>query len=247
MAYDHQNMQHFSVFVCAALVVSALPIAQITMGAVSMAECPVQPFIPVYLLVFGLTTMVLMLLVALPLVLKLNLAAHLRMAFCCKILFVILALFLVCWFFFGSYAIYSVHPVNYNQNITSITHPQKMNLTFTGLHHEVNPPIENHNHTISNQTTDINNPILNNQSSNQTRPPDGNHKHLIHMDPYLPLPNGTQSQMVRVILYCNRTLYLFAFWTTTLVYGLLGVSLFTLCCLCGSMKIVDCFVKHLHM
>ncbi|XP_076017786.1 transmembrane protein 272 [Genypterus blacodes] len=39
--------------------------------------------------------------------------------------------------------------------------------------------------------------------------------------------------------YCNKTLYLFAFWTTTLVYILLCVFLFTGCCvlccflLCG--------------
>ncbi|KAI3376386.1 hypothetical protein L3Q82_016867 [Scortum barcoo] len=39
--------------------------------------------------------------------------------------------------------------------------------------------------------------------------------------------------------YCNKTLYLFAFWTTTLVYILLGVGLLCSCCvlfcffLCG--------------
>ncbi|XP_042615626.1 transmembrane protein 272-like isoform X2 [Cyprinus carpio] len=32
--------------------------------------------------------------------------------------------------------------------------------------------------------------------------------------------------------YCNKTLYLFAFWTTTLAYILLGVALFIGCCFC---------------
>lgn len=48
------------------------------------------------------------------------------------------------------------------------------------------------------------------------------------------IKNGTDPS-----LYCNKTLYLFAFWTTTLVYILLGVFLLIGCCvlfcffLCG--------------
>ncbi|XP_050969756.1 transmembrane protein 272-like [Labeo rohita] len=33
-------------------------------------------------------------------------------------------------------------------------------------------------------------------------------------------------------LYCNKTLYLFAFWTTTLGYILLGLALLVGCCFC---------------
>ncbi|KAG7243440.1 hypothetical protein INR49_011897 [Caranx melampygus] len=45
--------------------------------------------------------------------------------------------------------------------------------------------------------------------------------------------------------YCNKTLYLFAFWTTTLVYILLGLFLLTGCCvlvcfyLCGRADLDD--------
>ncbi|MFT7796373.1 hypothetical protein Z043-123345 [Arapaima gigas] len=42
---------------------------------------------------------------------------------------------------------------------------------------------------------------------------------------YPPNYNSTSSA-----LYCDKTLYLFAFWTTTLVYILLGVALVVCCC-----------------
>uniref|UniRef100_A0A6Q2Y159 Uncharacterized protein n=1 Tax=Esox lucius TaxID=8010 RepID=A0A6Q2Y159_ESOLU len=42
-------------------------------------------------------------------------------------------------------------------------------------------------------------------------------------------PNYNQT----IKLYCNRTLYLFAFWINTLLYILLGVLLVWGCCLCA--------------
>lgn len=42
-------------------------------------------------------------------------------------------------------------------------------------------------------------------------------------------PNYNQT-MTEVDPYCNKTVYLFAFWTITLVYILVGLFLFTGCC-----------------
>uniref|UniRef100_A0A672K0K6 Uncharacterized protein n=1 Tax=Sinocyclocheilus grahami TaxID=75366 RepID=A0A672K0K6_SINGR len=40
------------------------------------------------------------------------------------------------------------------------------------------------------------------------------------------------NQAVAGDVYCNKTLYLFAFWTTTLGYILLGLALLFGCCVC---------------
>lgn len=45
-------------------------------------------------------------------------------------------------------------------------------------------------------------------------------------------------------LSCHRSLYLFTFWTHTLVYVFAGNALVILLCLCGFMKISDVVVKY---
>ncbi|KAF6739808.1 hypothetical protein FQA47_016136 [Oryzias melastigma] len=45
--------------------------------------------------------------------------------------------------------------------------------------------------------------------------------------------------------FCNRSLYLLAFWTTTIVHVLAGSTLLGTLCLCASMKGVEVFVQHL--
>lgn len=65
-----------------------------------------------------------------------------------------------------------------------------------------------------------------------------------------PVPLGNSSSEMKVLQaqqgapavaeapYCNRTLYLFAFWTTTLVYGLAGLGLAMSACIYGCMLLL---------
>uniref|UniRef100_A0A8C7WZ31 Uncharacterized protein n=1 Tax=Oryzias sinensis TaxID=183150 RepID=A0A8C7WZ31_9TELE len=46
--------------------------------------------------------------------------------------------------------------------------------------------------------------------------------------------------------FCNRSLYLLAFWSTTLLYVLAGSTLLGMLCMCACMKGVEGFVQHLH-
>lgn len=46
--------------------------------------------------------------------------------------------------------------------------------------------------------------------------------------------------------FCNRSLYLLAFWSTTLLYVLAGSTLLGMLCMCACMKGVEVFVQHLH-
>ncbi|XP_048063395.1 transmembrane protein 272-like [Megalobrama amblycephala] len=119
---------------------AVLPIAEIAIGAIYLHDCPKQPYIPIYLLVSGVITLVLDLLAWLPSI-KTPAYKKFRCFFTCAwSLFV--CLFLFCWFIAGNVWIYSIHLPNYS---------------------------------------------------------------------------GTD--------YCNKTLYLFAFWTTTVIYILLGIAL----------------------
>ncbi|XP_074479861.1 transmembrane protein 272-like isoform X2 [Sebastes fasciatus] len=116
----------------------------VIIGAMYQHDCPRQPYIPIYLLVMGIVSLVLNVLSILP---------------CCanfgnqsKAWGCLVSLFFFCWFIAGNVWIYSIYEPNYNNTISS-------------------------------------------------------------MD-----------------TYCNKTLYLFAFWTTNLFYILLGFVLFSSCC-----------------
>ncbi|XP_058250578.1 transmembrane protein 272-like [Hemibagrus wyckioides] len=129
------------------LLLVAFPIAQISIGAKYLKECPQQNYIPVYLLVCGVFSMALFLLTCLPCGQSDNPAL--------KCLYTIwnslVTGFTFCWFIAGSVWIYSIYPPNYNSTV-------------------VGEP------------------------------------------------------------YCNKTLYLFAFWTTTLGYILLAIVFVGSCC-----------------
>ncbi|XP_061565552.1 transmembrane protein 272-like [Cololabis saira] len=118
-----------------------LPIAQIAIGAVYLHDCPRQPYIPIYLIVFGVLGVLNAVLPILPNTL-------------CMALNSLMSLLLFCWFIAGNVWIYSIYQPNYDKNTTSV-------------------------------------------------------------DPY-----------------CDKTLYLFSFWTTTLVYILLGLSVPIAICAC---------------
>ncbi|XP_067440070.1 transmembrane protein 272-like [Thunnus thynnus] len=121
---------------------SIMPIAQLVMGAVYKNDCPQQPYIPIYLMVMGIITM---------------LSLFSTMAYNSGSLGIVcsglVSLFLFCWFIAGNVWIYSIYEPNYNKTTTSV-------------------------------------------------------------EPY-----------------CDKTVYLFAFWTTNLSYILLGLVMLCGCCM----------------
>ncbi|CAM4515643.1 unnamed protein product [Leuciscus chuanchicus] len=135
------------------LLLLAIPIAQIAIGAVYLKDCPQQHYIPVYVLVCGVFSMFLALLSCLPCARETEEGNRTSLSLACSVWNALVSTFLFCWLISGSVWIYSIYPPNYNQTVAG--------------------------------------------------------------DPY-----------------CNKTLYLFAFWTTTLGYILLGLGLLIGCCFC---------------
>ncbi|KAK9972166.1 hypothetical protein ABG768_025492 [Culter alburnus] len=143
-----------SLFVILPIVVLGVLVAAIGIGAYFLRECPVQPYIPVYLIVFGVFVL-LVLVVSFLGLFRGSLAKDTYELLALSMLFIsisiILYLFVVCWFITGSVWIYSMHPPSYD-------------------------------------------------------------------------PRNQQN-------YCNKTLYLFAFWLNTVCYGCLAVLLLCSGCL----------------
>ncbi|XP_004079865.1 uncharacterized protein LOC101165594 [Oryzias latipes] len=135
--------------ICSKVLFCAMPIAQIALGAVNLNDCPLQPYIPIYLIVSGVFSLLLVILAALPCTQGSN-----QLSCLCTAWNSLTTFFLFCWFIAGNVWIYSIYEPNYNKN------------------------------------------------SNSTE------------------------------LYCDKTVYLFAFWTSTLVYILAGLLMFGgVCCL----------------
>ncbi|XP_035806250.2 transmembrane protein 272-like [Amphiprion ocellaris] len=130
----------------------AIPIAQIAVGAVYLDDCPLQPYIPIYLIVCGTFTLMLGLLSCLPCAKKPEDGTTNPLYSVCSIWNLLVSLFLFAWFIAGNVWIYSIYEPNYNKNSTSVAP------------------------------------------------------------------------------YCDKTLYLFAFWTTTVGYIIIGSFLFLCCC-----------------
>ncbi|XP_061103809.1 transmembrane protein 272-like [Conger conger] len=137
------------VLVLSKLIMLAIPITQIVLGTIYLDKCPVQPYIPIYVLVSGVFTMVLSLLSCLPCARESEEPQN-PLSSICTAWNSLMILFLFCWFIAGNVWIYSVYAPSYDPN------------------------------------------------------------------------DLTQ--------YCHKTLYLFAFWLTTLVYILVGVLLVGGCC-----------------
>uniref|UniRef100_A0A3Q3ISB3 Uncharacterized protein n=1 Tax=Monopterus albus TaxID=43700 RepID=A0A3Q3ISB3_MONAL len=132
--------------VCCKVMAWIMDIAYIVVGAVYLYDCPIQPYIPIYLIVMGVISMVLRMFSLLPC------TADSSVLY--RICSHVIHLFRFCWFITGNVWIYSIYEPNYIQAVNS---------------------------------------------------------------------TGT---------YCNKTLYLFAFWTTILEYISLGVCIYCWCCLC---------------
>ncbi|KAL1274420.1 hypothetical protein QQF64_027234 [Cirrhinus molitorella] len=152
------------VLIISKLIVTALPIAQVSIGAIYLHDCPKQPYIPIYLLVSGVFALVLGLLSCLPCTQEPEDGTQSPLSSLCTAWNSLVSLFLFCWFIAGNVWIYSIYQPNY---------------------YNIGPD------------------------------------------------------------YCNKILYLFAFWTTTLVYILLGITFLGGCCmliclcLCGRSGNVD--------
>lgn len=143
------------------IILCAIPIAQIAIGAIHLDDCPRQDYIPIYLIVVGAFGVMLTVLSCLPCAQESKDGPPNPFSQVCTIWNSLTSLFLFCWFIAGNVWIYSIYEPNYNKNATDVSS------------------------------------------------------------------------------YCDRTLYLFAFWTTTLVYILLALALVGGCCvlfcffLCG--------------
>lgn len=134
----------------------------------------------------------------------------------------------------GSYQIYSVYPPKYNKNATD------PNSLFTAPDNKLSLTLTNQNQSLPhiNQTL--------NASNNQT---------LLKLIESLALSNKANRehlhppqapQVTAALLHCDRTVYLFAFWTTTL-YVFAGNSLVMIICFYGLMMITNKISEYLTM
>uniref|UniRef100_A0A665WPR3 Si:dkey-19b23.12 n=1 Tax=Echeneis naucrates TaxID=173247 RepID=A0A665WPR3_ECHNA len=137
---------------CSKLFMCILPAAEIAIGSVYLHDCPRQHYIPIYLIVAGVFSLVLVLLSCLPCAQETEEGPPNRLSQVCRTWNSLTSFFLFCWFIAGNVWIYSIYQPNYNKNTTSL-------------------------------------------------------------DPY-----------------CHKTLYLFAFWTTTFVYICMAAFLLGGCC-----------------
>ncbi|XP_063054123.1 transmembrane protein 272-like [Engraulis encrasicolus] len=143
------------------LIMMAIPIAEVVIGSMYLESCPVQKFIPIYLVVKGTFTVSLTLLSCLPCTQAPEDGSQTTLSSVWRSVSYIVFLFLFCWFIAGNVWIYANYGPNYD-----------------------NPAAAD---------------------------------------------------------YCHKTLYLFAFWVTTLFYIMFGVSFCSACCrgCCVAMKMSD--------
>ncbi|MEQ2213011.1 hypothetical protein XENOCAPTIV_008228 [Xenoophorus captivus] len=212
---------------CAFLLIAAFPVGQIALGAVYIHECPVGPVIPVYMIVFGILALLMMVMFTLLKFLSPAAQSHNIWIMC---IIILLFLFFAC-LLFGSYHIYSIYPPNYNKNTTGSNSSTRKIYAVTSPNSltSENQSLQSSNHSQIFWGM-IQTGALKNMSRRTNRD----------------LKNSQQlHEVVAVLPYCNRTMYLFAFWTTTLVHVLVGNTLLLIICLYGFMKCMDVFVRHL--
>lgn len=94
--------------VLGALLGLALEIAYITIGSMYIHDCPLAPMIPIYLVVAGVTSILLQCIGGAH---KINTPGMIYPSS-------ILSLFCFIWLIYGSYHVYSIYPPNYQMNTT---------------------------------------------------------------------------------------------------------------------------------
>ncbi|KAI7802944.1 hypothetical protein IRJ41_000243, partial [Triplophysa rosa] len=89
-------------------------ISATALGIIHFHECPVQPNLPTYLIVIGAGGLLSMLLMYLR-----NTMDDCLLVRFCSVFLLMLFVFIVCWFFTGSYWIYSIYPPSYDVTNTT--------------------------------------------------------------------------------------------------------------------------------
>uniref|UniRef100_UPI003AAFE2E5 uncharacterized protein n=1 Tax=Centroberyx gerrardi TaxID=166262 RepID=UPI003AAFE2E5 len=226
---------HSVVSISCTILAISLPIAQITIGAVYLDECPVAPAIPVYVLVSGVVALLLLVHNGLSRLLCSDTAG-----LCGLVLMVwnlCLALFFFAWFLFGSYHVYSIYPPNYDKNTTD----PEYNVTQSNYTRDFLESDNQFSFTLENRNQNLNQTLPNLSHRNQTWIT-GDNQTLTNLIQALALSNANNETMgerrdrpkpscdAATLPYCDRTLYLFAFWCITLEYVFAGIALLMRCC-----------------
>ncbi|KAG7519613.1 hypothetical protein JOB18_012061 [Solea senegalensis] len=199
-------------------------------------------------MVCGISALLLMALHALP---KILCSAALDKVW--TVCMIILGLFVLIWFFYGSYQIYSVYPPNYEKNITDPDENNRNFFTSAEPDNKLAPALDNRNQSLLNlnqnqsiQNLNQNQSLLN-PNQTQTIKNSQTWKRLIQTSAPIssehlkaPAPQRVSS----AVAYCNKTLYLLSFWSTTLIYALAANALLISFCLYGCMALVNILTKY---
>lgn len=141
----------------------------------------------------------------------------------------------------GSYQIYSIYPPNYAKITIDPNHfnhsapsapDDKPGLTLENQNKSL--PHLNQTWVINNNQT-LRNLIQTLALSNVSSETNGEHLNTPHV-----------RRVMAAAPYCNKTVYLFGFWTTTLVYVLAGNLLVIIVCIYGSMKMLTIIATYLN-
>ncbi|KAF1381713.1 hypothetical protein PFLUV_G00156860 [Perca fluviatilis] len=101
-------------------------IAAIGLGAIHLHSCPVQPNIPIYLIVLGTTS-----LVSLSLTYTRANPGDGMVSIMCSVCTVVLHLFSFCWFIAGTIWVYPVYPPDYTNGTSRYCHRTTYQFAFT--------------------------------------------------------------------------------------------------------------------
>ncbi|XP_076737917.1 transmembrane protein 272-like [Maylandia zebra] len=97
-----------------------MPIAQIAIGAIYLHECPRQHYIPIYLIVLGLSSLLFVLLSYFPCAKEPEEGTSNPLSTIYKAWNLLAMFFVPCWFIAGDVWIYSIYQPNYDKNTTNV-------------------------------------------------------------------------------------------------------------------------------
>ncbi|XP_072573482.1 transmembrane protein 272-like [Paramormyrops kingsleyae] len=126
---DNQSRVSIPVQVVFKVLMTAFPVAQIAVGAVHLNDCPQQRYIPIFLLVSGISGLV-MGMVCLPCARRNEDRGWSPVSGLCGTASTLLTTFTFCWFITGNVWIYSIYPANYNQTVPGLPYCNKIVYQF---------------------------------------------------------------------------------------------------------------------